>query len=141
MSALKHASIIILLFWQVHKADIERYTGEDRPPHIEIMITAASNKTTPPDLIVEARLKGVQKSNIIKFEKEAQNVVECVCQVFYRKEALNHWRVRVAFFPKHQLQLQVISYVTTKNDSVPIIFFLLPLIFCCKHYYVSIESK
>ena len=71
-------------------ADIEEYTNGGSPPHIEMLITAASNKTTPPDLTVEAMLKGVQKPIIIKFEKEAQNVVECVCQVFYHKEALNH---------------------------------------------------
>ena len=87
------------------KADIAGYTGEGSPPHIEMLITAASSKTTPLDLSVEAKLKGVQKPNIIKFEKEAQNVVECVCQVFYHKEALNHWRARVAFFPKKYLEV------------------------------------
>ena len=46
-----------------------------------MIVTAVSDKTTPPDLTIEAKLKGVQKPNIIKFEKEAQNVVECVCQV------------------------------------------------------------
>ena len=81
-------------------AAVKQYTGEGEPPHIEMLITAASNKTTPPDLTVEAMLEGVQKPNIIKFEKKAQNVVECVCQVFYHKEALNHWRATFAFFPK-----------------------------------------
>ena len=86
---------------QVHKAAILGYTGEGSPPHIEMMITAVSDKTTPPDLTVEAKLKGVQtEPSIIKFEREAQNVFECVCQVFYHKIALNHWRARVAFFPK-----------------------------------------
>ena len=70
-----------------------------------MLITTAYNKTTPPDLTVEAELKGVQKSNIIKFEKEAQNVVECVYQVFYHKEALNYWRARVVFFPKQHLEV------------------------------------
>ena len=70
-----------------------------------MIITAVSDKTTPPDLTVEAKLKGVQKPNIIKFEKKAQNVVECVCQVFYHKEALNYWRATFAFFPKHQLKV------------------------------------
>ena len=88
-------------FLQVHKATIEGYTGEGSPPHIEMMITADSDMTTPSDLTFEAKLKGVQKpNNIIKFEKEAQNVVECVYQVFYHKIALNHWRAKVAFFPK-----------------------------------------
>ena len=89
----------------MHKADIVGYTGEGSPPHIEMLIIAVSNKTTPPDLIVEAELKGVQKPNIIKFKKEAQNVVECVCQVFYHKEAINHWKTRVAFFPKQHLKV------------------------------------
>ena len=72
-----------------------------------MMIMTASNKTTPPDLTVEAELKGVQKPNIINFEKEAQNVVECVCQVFYHKEAraLNYWRARVAIFSKQHLKV------------------------------------
>ena len=89
------------------KAAIEGYTGEGSPPHIEMTITAVSNETTPPDLTVEARLKGVQKPNIIKFEKEAQNVVECVCKVFYHKVALNHWRARVVFFPKQHHEVYV----------------------------------
>ena len=91
----------------MRKADIEGYTGECSPPHIEMTITAVSNKTTPPDLTVEAKLKGVQKPNIIKFEKEAQNVVECVCKVFYHKLYLNHWRARVAFFPKQHHEVYV----------------------------------
>ena len=91
----------------MHKADIERYTGKGEPPHIEMMITAASNKTTPPDLTVEAKLNGVQKPNIIKFEKEAQNVFVCFGKVFYHKEALNHWRARVAFYPKKHYKVRL----------------------------------
>ena len=87
------------------RPDIKGYTGEYNPLHIEMMITAVFDKTTPPDLTVEAELEGVQKPNIIKFEKEAQNVVECVYQVFYHKEALNHWTARVAFFPKEHLEV------------------------------------
>ena len=86
-----------------------------------MLITAASNKTTPPDLTVEAELKGVQKPNIIKFEKEAQNVVECVCQVFYHKEALNHWRARVAFFSKQHLKvhdrLHEVKFIVQCSDN------------------------
>ena len=92
----------------MHKAAIEGYTGEGEPPHIEMMTTAVFNKTTPPDFAVEAKLKGVQEPNIIKFEKEAQNVVECVYQVFYHKETLNHWRTRVAFFPKQHLEVRTL---------------------------------
>ena len=91
----------------MRKAAIEGYTGEGNPPHIDMLITTASNKATPPDLTVEVKLKGVQKPNIIKFEKEAQNVVECVCQVFHHKVALNHWRAKVAFFPKHQFKVTI----------------------------------
>ena len=90
---------------QVHKADIKGYTGDGSPPHIEMIIMAVSNKITPPDLTVEAELIEVQEPNIIKFEKEAQNVVECVYQVFYHKEALNHWRATFAFFPKQHLKV------------------------------------
>ena len=86
----------------MQKSDIEEYTGEGSPPHIEMTITTVSDETTPPDLTVEAELKGVQ---IIKFEKEAQNVVECVCQVFYHKVAINHWRATFAFFPKQHLKV------------------------------------
>ena len=68
-------------------------------------IKADSDNTTPPDLSVEAKLKVLTEPNIIKFNKEAQNVVECVCQVFYHKIALNHWIARVAFFPKQLLEV------------------------------------
>ena len=82
--------------------------------HTEMMITAASMKTTPPDLTVEAKLNGVSEPNIIKLEGEAQNVVECVCQVFYHKIALNHWRARVAFFPKmHSMVNNCIAQCTS----------------------------
>ena len=107
------ACITVYLLSQVHKADIAGYTGVGSPPHIEMLITAASNKTTPPDLTVEAKLKGVQKPTIIKFEKEAQNVVECVCQVFYHMEALNHWRARVAFFPKCLKEVNDCMFITS----------------------------
>ena len=89
----------------MRKADIEGYTGGGSPPHVEMIIMAVSNKITPPDLTVEAELIGAQEPNIIKFEKEAQNVVECVCQVFYHKVALNHWRATFAFFPKQHLKV------------------------------------
>ena len=74
------------------------------PPYIEVTISAASNETTPPDINVVAKLKGVQKPNIIEFEKEAQNVVECVCQVFYHKLGLNHWRATFVFFQMSNLR-------------------------------------
>ena len=92
----------------MHKSVIEENTGKGQgvPSTIEMMIMAASDKTTPPDLTVKAELLiGVQKPKIIKFEKEAQNVVKCVCQVFYYKEAVNHWRARVAFFPKQHFEV------------------------------------
>ena len=95
--------IRVLYFSQVHKATIEGYIGKGSPPHIEMMIIATSDKTTPPDLTVEAKLKGVrtEPNNIIKIEKEAQNVVECVYRVFYHKlEGINHWRARFVFTPK-----------------------------------------
>ena len=69
-------------------------------------ITADSDIITPPDLTVEAMLEGVQTPNIIKFEKEAKNVNECVYQVFYHKlEEDNHWIAKVAFFPKGSLKV------------------------------------
>ena len=84
---------------------MEQYTGEGEPPYCEMILRATDSKTTPPDLTVEANLKGVLKPTIIKFDKEARNVVECVCQVFYHKIALNHWRARVAFFPKQHKEV------------------------------------
>ena len=92
---------------QVDKAAIERYVGWKEPPHIKMMITADSDKTTPPDVIVEAMLQGVLEPNIIKFKQEAQNVVECVCQVFYRKIALNQWRAIFTFFRKEYLEVKI----------------------------------
>ena len=92
----------------VHKPTIGGYTGEGSPPHIEMMIIADSDKITPPSLTVEAKLNGVSEPNIIKFEKEAQSVFNTiVCQVFYHREALNHWRATVTFFPKQHLEVCV----------------------------------
>ena len=84
----------------MRKADIEQYTGEgEPPPAIETIIKAESDKTTPPDLTVEATINELRNCAKIEIKHEAQNVVECVCQVFYHKEALNHWKARFAFFP------------------------------------------
>ena len=94
-------------------AAVEQYTGEGEPPYCEMTLRATDSKTTPPDLTVEANLKGVQKPAIIKFEKEAQNVVDFVCQVFYHKIAFNFWRARVALFPKKHLK--VISFLKPSN--------------------------
>ena len=94
-------------FSQINQAAIEGYAGWKEPPHIKMMITADSDKTTPPDVIVEAMLQGVLEPNIIKFKQEAQNVVECVCQVFYRKIALNQWRAIFAFFRKEYLEVKI----------------------------------
>ena len=99
-----------LLSQVIHKATIEGYTGEGEPPHIEMMITATSDQTTPPDLTVEAKLQGVNEPNIIKLEIEAQNVIQCVYQVFYYKIALNHWRARVAFFPKKHKKVLKLTF-------------------------------
>ena len=87
-----------------------------------MMITADSDKTTPPDLTVEAKLEGVQtEPNIIKFEKEARNVVECVCKVFYHKIALNHWTARVAFFQKQHLMVNNCIAQCTSLRIAPVI--------------------
>ena len=85
----------------MRKADIEQYTGEgEPPPAIEMMIKAESDRITPPDLTVVATINGLRNSAKIEIKKEAQNVIACVCQVFYHKLGLNHWRAIVAFFPK-----------------------------------------
>ena len=78
-----------------------------------MMITADSDKTTPPDLTVEAKLKGVRtEPSIIKFEKEAQNVVECVYQVFYHKlEGINHWRARFVFTSKQHTKVTLFTCI------------------------------
>ena len=86
----------------MRKADIEGYTGEDEPPPaIEVIIKAESDKITPPDLTVEATINGLRNSAKIEIKKEAQNAIECVCQVFYHKlGSPNHWRATFSFFPK-----------------------------------------
>ena len=106
---------------QISRAAVEQYTGEGEPPVIEMTIKAANEMTTPPDLAVTAKItptlsvERVKQLNIIKFEKEAQNVVKCVCQVFYHKEALNHWKARVAFFPKNHKKVTVLCLLFGNN--------------------------
>ena len=88
--------------FQVCKADVEEYTGEcEPPPAIVAIIIAESDKITPPDLTVEATINGLRNSVTIELKEEAQNVIECVCQVFYHKLGFpNHWRATFSFFPK-----------------------------------------
>ena len=110
-------------YFQVRKADIEGYTGDGKPPPaIETIIKAESDKITPPDLTVEATINGLRNSAKIEIKKEAQNVVECVCQVFCHKLGLNWWRAIIAFFPKSKQCLKVTTM--TINTPKLAIFYL-----------------
>ena len=64
---------------------------------------------TPPDLHIVATINGIRNSANIEIKKEAQNVIECVCQVFYHKLGLNWWKATLAFFPKEHLTVRLIS--------------------------------
>ena len=91
------------------RADVEEYTGEGEPPYCEMTLSNADTAITPPDLHIVATINGIKKSAKIEIKKEAQNVVECVCQVFYHKLGLNWWKATLAFFPKEQLAVSLIS--------------------------------
>ena len=82
-------------------AAVEQYTGEGEPPYCEMTFSNGNPKITPPDLHIVATIRGTKNSVTIKIKKEAQNVIECVCQVFYHKLGFpNHWRATFSFFPK-----------------------------------------
>ena len=73
-------------------------------------ISNANTKITPPDLHIVATIKGTKKSATIEIEKEAQSVIECVCQVFYHREGVNCWKATLAFFPNVQLVVSITLY-------------------------------
>ena len=91
------------------RTDVEGYTGEGKPPYCEMTLSNADPKITPPDLHIVATINGIKNSANIEIKKEAQNVIECVCQVFYHKLGLNWWKATLAFFPKEQLTVSLIS--------------------------------
>ena len=91
------------------RADVEGYTGKGEPPYCEMKLSNANPKITPPDLHIVATINGIRNSANIEIKKEAQNVVECVCQVFYHKLGLNWWKATLAFFPKEKLAVSLIS--------------------------------
>lgn len=74
---------------------------DDQFPFYEMTVKADCDEVTPPDLSVSLDVKGVKAhKNIIALKKEAENVIECVCGVFYRKKDANFWKATIAFFPK-----------------------------------------
>ena len=91
------------------RVDVEEFTGEGEPPYCEITVCNANTKITPPVLHIVATMSGIRNSVNIEIKKEAQNVVECVCQVFYHKLGLNWWKATLAFFPKEKLAVSLIS--------------------------------
>ena len=92
------------------RADVEGYTGEGEPPYCEMIVSSTNTVITPPDLHIVATINGIRNSANIEIKKEAQNVVECVCQVFYHKLGLNCWKTTLAFFPKEHLMVSLINY-------------------------------
>ena len=93
------------------RADVEGYTGEGEPPYCEMTISNANTKITPPDLHIVATINGIKNSANIEIKKEAQNVIKCVCQVFYHKLGLNCWKATLTFFPKKHLMVSLIMVV------------------------------
>ena len=89
----------------VSRADIKNYNDENmtEPPSIKTVLIA-SYDTTPPDLKFKAQLTGAHVQEPIVFEKQAENVVKCVCKVFYHGTA-NNWTARLVFFPETQLEV------------------------------------
>ena len=94
------------------RAVVEEYTGEGEPPHCEMTVSNPNTKITPPDLHIVATINGIKNSASIEIKKEARDAVECVCQVFYHKLGLNWWKATLAFFPKEQLTVSLISFAT-----------------------------
>ena len=73
---------------------------------------AISEDVTPSDLSFTATL-GLQTSLIITIQDfEAQNVMECLTQVFFYRLKRNSWKAKIAFFPKKQ----EVSYWLTNGD-------------------------
>ena len=93
------------------RADVEGYTGKGQPPYCEMTLSNADTKITPPDLHIVATINGIRNSANIEIKKEAQNVIECVCQVFYHKLGPNSWKATLAFFPKEHLTVSLISLI------------------------------
>ena len=88
----------------ISTAAIQRSIGKGEPLYHELTVKPISDVVTPPDLMISVNF-GVKESDIQTFKIEARNLVKCVCQVFYQKEALNCWRATLAFFPKEHLEV------------------------------------
>ena len=54
------------------KASVDGYTGTGKPPHSEIVVTAVSSQSTPPDLNMAVQL-GAKPANAIQLERKAEN--------------------------------------------------------------------
>lgn len=93
----------------------------NQSPIYEVTVQAISDKITPPDLSVVFKVKGV-KADITTFtlKREAENVMECICGVFYCKKGINFWQAIIAFFPKKQLNVSL-SGCTSIHNIIAII--------------------
>ena len=88
----------------ISTAAIQRPIGKGEPLYHELTVKPISDVVTPPDLMISVNF-GVKEPDIQMFKIEARNIMKCVCQVFYHKEATNCWRATFAFFPKEHLEV------------------------------------
>ena len=98
-------------------AAVEQYTGGGEPPYCEITVGNANPTVTPPNFHIAATIGSAQKNTIIKLNKEALSVVECVCQVFYHREGINWWKVTLAFFPKEQSTVSLVIILVQNSNA------------------------
>ena len=87
---------------------VEQYNGDGEPPHCEMIVKAAADNVTPPDLSFTASFNGLR--NPLTVSIEAQTVTDCIAQVFYYRlndTGINGWKAKCAFFPEKQ---QNVSY-------------------------------
>ena len=101
----------------VTTAAVEHYAGEGKSPYCEMTVRNANPTVTPPDFNIVATINSAVKKTTIKLNKEALSVVECVCQVFYRREGINCWKATLAFFPKEQFTVSLVI-ILVQNSNV-----------------------
>ena len=99
------------------KAVVVQYTGKGEPPYCQMTVRNANPIVTPPEFHIVATINSAKKNTTIKLKKEALSVVECVCQVFYRREGINSWKATLAFFPKEQFAVSLVIILVQNSNA------------------------
>ena len=97
---------------QDSQVEVENHnTDENKPSFTTTTFIVSSSQTSPEyDMCVSVNINGGQTPHTVTVERKASR--RCVCQVFYHKEEVNCWKITLAFFSEHLINVSIICLIT-----------------------------